>query len=122
MFKAHLSTRQDVSCQFDLGKVALADGFEKPVVADMRLLVGAGGDGVAASSPGAAGSCGTIVPPVGVRGVLEIQPRQNHSLVSEFKTHLNVTHNHTQYHMLSNSLGHKSRIKTEIKKQITKYI
>ncbi|GAA6074010.1 uncharacterized [Tachysurus ichikawai] len=71
MFKAHLSTCQDVPRQFDLGKIALADGFEQPVVADMWLLVGARGDGVAASCPGAAGSCGTIVSPISVRGVLE---------------------------------------------------
>lgn len=72
MPKSHLSSRQDVSRQFDLGEVALADSFKQPVVANMRLLVGTRSDRVAASSPGATGSRGTIVPPVTVRGVLEI--------------------------------------------------
>lgn len=35
---SHLSAREDVSGQFDLGEVALPDGFEQPVVADVRLL------------------------------------------------------------------------------------
>lgn len=92
MFKPHLSSCQDVARKFDLGEVALADGFEQPVVANMRLLVGARGDGVAASDPRAAGSGGAVVPPVSVRGVLEIQPRQQHSSVIEFKSLLNMTH------------------------------
>lgn len=45
----YLSARQDVAGQLDLGKVALADGLEQAVVADVRLLVGAGGDGVPAA-------------------------------------------------------------------------
>lgn len=38
MCLAHLSAREDVSGQFDLGKVALPDGFKQPVVANMGLL------------------------------------------------------------------------------------
>lgn len=36
---AHLFPCEDVSCQFDLGEVAFADGFEQPVVADVWLVV-----------------------------------------------------------------------------------
>jgi len=41
----HLSAGGDVPGQFDFGEVALADCFEEPVVADMRLLrlIGAAG-------------------------------------------------------------------------------
>lgn len=35
---SYLSACEHVSCQFDLGKVALADGFEQPVVAYVGLL------------------------------------------------------------------------------------
>lgn len=48
---SHLLARQDVASQLDLGKVSLADGLEQTVVADVRLLVGARGDGIPA--PGA---------------------------------------------------------------------
>lgn len=41
---SHLFARQDVAGQLDLGKVSLADGLEQAVVADVRLLVRAGGD------------------------------------------------------------------------------
>lgn len=44
----HLSTGQYVPCQFDLGKVSLADGFEQTIVADVWLLIRAGSDGVPA--------------------------------------------------------------------------
>lgn len=37
--------------QLDFGEVAFSDGFEEPVVPDVRLLVGAEGDGV--PTPGA---------------------------------------------------------------------
>lgn len=36
---SHLSAGQNVSGQFDLGEVALPDGFEQPVVADVGLLL-----------------------------------------------------------------------------------
>lgn len=36
--QTHLSAREDVSGQFDLGEVALPDGFQQPVVADVGLL------------------------------------------------------------------------------------
>lgn len=81
MFNPYLSPCQDVSRQFDLGEVALANGFEQPVIANMRLLVSTRGNGVAASSPGAAGSRGTIVSTVTVRGVLEIKHTHNRSSV-----------------------------------------
>lgn len=45
---AHLPACQDVARQLDFGKVSLADGLEQTVVADVRLLVWAGGDGVPA--------------------------------------------------------------------------
>lgn len=35
----HLSTRQRVSGQLDLGEVALANGLGQPVVSNVRLLV-----------------------------------------------------------------------------------
>lgn len=59
---SHLLARQDVAGQLDLGKVSLADGLEQAVVADVWLLIGAGGDGVPA--PGAqraAGLAGGLV-------------------------------------------------------------
>lgn len=37
-----------MSCQLDFGEIALADGFEEAVVADVGVLLG-GGEGVAAS-------------------------------------------------------------------------
>lgn len=46
---SHLSAREDVARQLDLGEVALSDGLEQPVVADVRLLVGARGNGVPAA-------------------------------------------------------------------------
>lgn len=35
----YLSASQDVACQLHFRKVALADGLEQPVVADVRMLV-----------------------------------------------------------------------------------
>jgi len=40
-----------VAGQLDLGEVSLSNGLEQTVVADVWLLIGAGGDGV--SAPGA---------------------------------------------------------------------
>lgn len=48
-FDGNLSAREDVARQLDLGEVALSDGLEQPVVADVRLLVGARGNGVPAA-------------------------------------------------------------------------
>lgn len=48
---SHLPAGQDVAGQLDFSKVSLADGLEQTVVADVRLLVGAGGDGVPAAGP-----------------------------------------------------------------------
>lgn len=45
----HLSSGEHVACQFDLGEVALADGLEQAVVADMWLLVHAGAERVPAA-------------------------------------------------------------------------
>lgn len=45
---SHLSAGQDVASQFNFSKVALADGFEEPVVADVRV-VWARGHGVTAA-------------------------------------------------------------------------
>lgn len=54
---AHLFPCEDVSCQFDLGEVAFADGFQQPVVADVRLVVRRGrGDRV--PTPRHAGAAG----------------------------------------------------------------
>lgn len=54
---AHLFPGEDVSCQFDLGEVAFADGFQQPVVTDVRLVVGRGrGDRV--PTPWHAGAAG----------------------------------------------------------------
>lgn len=48
--------------QLDLGEVSFADGLEQTVVADVGLLIGAGGDGVsAASTQRAAGLAGGLV-------------------------------------------------------------
>ena len=59
---SHLLACQDVAGQLDLGKVSLADGLEQAVVADVRLLVGAGGDGDPAPGPQrAAGLAGGLV-------------------------------------------------------------
>lgn len=52
----HLPSCEDVPGQLDFGEVALADGPQQAVVAHVRLLLGAGGDGVpAAGAQGAAG-------------------------------------------------------------------
>lgn len=48
MQKTCLPSSQDVSCQLHFGKVALADGFEEAVVADVGVLLRRG-EGVAAS-------------------------------------------------------------------------
>lgn len=54
---AHLLPREDVSCQFDLGEVAFANGFQQPVVADVRLVLRRGrGDRV--PTPRHAGAAG----------------------------------------------------------------
>lgn len=59
---SHLPARQDVAGQLDLGEVSLADGLEQTVVADVRQLVRAGGDGVpAAGAQRAAGQAGALV-------------------------------------------------------------
>lgn len=59
---SHLLARQDVAGQLDLGEVSLANGLQQTVVANVRLLVGAGGDGVPApSSQRAAGLAGGLV-------------------------------------------------------------
>lgn len=44
----YLPSSQDVSCQLHFGEIALADGFEEAVVADVGVLL-RGGEGVAAS-------------------------------------------------------------------------
>lgn len=44
----YLPSSQDVPCQLHFGKVALADGLEEAVVADVGMLL-RGGEGVAAS-------------------------------------------------------------------------
>lgn len=59
---SHLLACQDVAGQLDLGKVSLANGLEQTVVANVRLLIRAGGDGVPApSTQGAAGLAGGLV-------------------------------------------------------------
>lgn len=63
----HLSARQDVSGQLDLGEVALADSLEQPVVPHvglLRLLRAAG------THAGAARPCADLLAPIAVRGVL----------------------------------------------------
>lgn len=45
---SHLSASEDVASQFHFSKVALADGFEEPVVADV-WVVWARGHGIAAA-------------------------------------------------------------------------
>lgn len=56
---AHLFSGEDVSCQFDLGEVAFADGLQQPVVADVRLVVRRGrGDRV--PTPWHAGAAGQL--------------------------------------------------------------
>ena len=44
----HLFPCEDMTSQFDLGKVALADGFQQPVVANVWLLVWRRGDRIPA--------------------------------------------------------------------------
>lgn len=36
---AHLFSGEDMPRQFDLGEVAFADGFQQPIVTDVRLVV-----------------------------------------------------------------------------------
>ncbi len=74
--EAHLSSCENVSSQFDLGKVALADGFEEPVVADMWLLIGTGCDGVSAAGPWPPGTGRHFIPPIRVWCVLETDEKK----------------------------------------------
>lgn len=39
LLTAHLSASEDVTTQFDLGKVAFSNGFQEPVIPNMRILV-----------------------------------------------------------------------------------
>lgn len=64
---AHLSACENVSSQLDLGKVALSDGLEQPVVAHVRLLRLLGTPGSDAS-PGRARS--DLLTAISVRRVL----------------------------------------------------
>lgn len=64
---AHLSACEDVSGQLDLGKVALSDGLEQPVVAHVRLLRLLGAPG---SDAGPGGARPDLLPAVSVRRVL----------------------------------------------------
>lgn len=61
---SHLSAGKDVSGQFHFGKVALADGFEQPVVADVRLL------GAAGSNAGPSRARADLLTPITVWSVL----------------------------------------------------
>lgn len=55
--------------QFNLGKVAFADGFEQSVVSDVRLFVRTQGDGVATSgAERAARPAGTLLRAAGRQG------------------------------------------------------
>lgn len=64
---SHLSARQDVSGQFDLGEVAFADGLEQPVVPHVGLLrfLRAAGAHAGAARPRA-----DLLAPIAVRRVL----------------------------------------------------
>ena len=68
---AHLLAGQDVPCQFDLGEVALADGFQQAVVADVGLLVGGGGRVAAPQHVGLPGSLPVRVAQRRLRGDTE---------------------------------------------------
>lgn len=48
MVYPHLFPCEDMTSQFDLGKVALANGFQQPVVANVWLLVWRRGDRIPA--------------------------------------------------------------------------
>lgn len=67
MHVAHLSACENVSSQLDLGKVALPDGLEQPVVAHVRLLRLLGAPGPDAG-PGGARS--DLLAAISVRRVL----------------------------------------------------
>lgn len=69
----HLSARQDVSSQLDLGEVALPNGFEEPVVADVRLLRLLGASGPDAG-PGRARA--RLLAAVAVRRVLREETKR----------------------------------------------
>ena len=66
----HLSACEDMACQLYLGKVALADSLEQPVVTNVGLLVGARCDGVPAAGARTAWPCADLITAIGVRGVL----------------------------------------------------
>lgn len=66
-FNCHLSACEHVSGQFDLGKVALADGFEQPVVAYVGLLRLLGAAGRTHARP--ARACADLLTAIGMRGV-----------------------------------------------------
>ncbi len=59
---AYLFSGEDVSCQFDLGEVAFANGFKQPIVTNVWLVIWCGrGDGVPTSRhAGAAGWLGLL--------------------------------------------------------------
>lgn len=65
---AHLSAGEDVPSQLDLGKVALPDGFQQSVVADVGLLRLLGASGPDAG-PGRAGA--DLLAAISVRRVLQ---------------------------------------------------
>lgn len=65
---SYLSAGEHVSGQFDLGKVALANGFEQPVVAYVGLLRLLGAAGRTHARP--AWACADLLTAIAVRGVL----------------------------------------------------
>lgn len=78
---SHLLACQDVAGQLDLGKVSLANGLEQTVVANVRLLIRAGGDGIPApSTQGAAGLAGGLVWAAGKATMLEEKGRGSYSM------------------------------------------
>lgn len=70
---AHLSACEDVPSQLDLGKVALSDGLEQPVVAHVRLLRLLGAPG---SDAGPGGARSDLLAAISVRRVLWTETRR----------------------------------------------
>lgn len=117
---SHLSAGEDVPGQFDLGEVALADGLEQSVVADvglLRLLRAAGSH----AGPGRARA--DLLTPITVRRVLWKRHYFRRELVVELFllwniSHVSaVTHVDPQWHIHLGSAGRNSDIYSSASRQ-----
>lgn len=74
-YDRHLFASEDVPSQLDLCEIPLSDGFQQPVFADVRLLVGCSGQRVAAA--------GHVGAATGLRVGVSLQNKHNTTLVRQ---------------------------------------